>query len=75
VCCDKPQLTVQWLGQRRTATATTYVRSLCSPCVCADVLCCALQKSGMAEGTVGTIATVVGGLISVGILAYLALSA
>lgn len=33
------------------------------------------KKSGMAEGTVGTIATVVGGLISVGILAYLALSA
>jgi hypothetical protein len=50
-------------------------RALCSLCVDANVLCYALQKSGMAEGTVGTIATVVGGLISVGILAYLALSA
>jgi len=32
------------------------------------------KQQGMAEGTVGTIATVVGGLVGIGILAYLALS-
>ena len=30
------------------------------------------KKTGIAEGTVGTIATMVGGLVGVGILAYLA---
>jgi len=32
------------------------------------------KKSGMAEGTVGTIATVIGGLLGIGILTYLATS-
>lgn len=32
------------------------------------------KKTGIAEGTVGTIATVVGGLLGIGVLAYLALS-
>jgi hypothetical protein len=36
------------------------------------VLC--VQKSGIAEGTVGTIATVIGGLLGIGILTYLATS-
>lgn len=34
-----------------------------------------MQKSGIAEGTIGSIATVVGGLVGIVILAYLAISA
>lgn len=36
--------------------------------------CFHLQASGMAEGTVGTIATLVGGLVGIAVLAYLASS-
>jgi hypothetical protein len=36
--------------------------------------CCAalLQATGIAEGSVGTIATVIGGILGIGVLAYLA---
>lgn len=42
-------------------------------------LCCyaaaVLQAKGMAEGTLGTAATLVGGLVGIAVLAYLALNA
>ncbi len=31
---------------------------------------CCLQKTGIAEGTIGTWATVIGGLVGIGVLAY-----
>jgi len=34
--------------------------------------CFTLQAKGVAEGTVGTLATLIGGLLGIGILAYLA---
>lgn len=36
--------------------------------------CWCAQAKGVAEGTIGTIATLVGGLVGIGVLAYLASS-
>jgi hypothetical protein len=51
--------------------------AICQAWPAADLLVCILpvQAKGVAEGTIGTIATLIGGLLGIGVLAYLAINA